>query len=263
MFDFLYFAVSWVLLRWHQLFTIIGLPADGGANWALSIALLVVTARLLLFRFVLGQVRYLRRMQQVQPKIDALRSKHRNDKAALQRELLALQQAEGLNPLAGCLPVLAQWPVILGLLHVLRHLAAAASPAYQLAHPGRLTLYGFTRTQTLSAAQAKVFGAPLAAHLLSGASGVTAALIVAVALVSAAATYLTQRLIRAAQVVAPQGTAATVQRWTAVLIPLGTLGSALFFPLGVLWYWLVSNAWTAGQQAYLAWRHPPESARAR
>jgi len=48
--DFLYTAVSWVLLRWHALFSAIGLDSAGGLNWALSIIFLVVTARVLLFR---------------------------------------------------------------------------------------------------------------------------------------------------------------------------------------------------------------------
>ena len=56
MFDFLYTGVSWVLLRWHHLFTFLGLDKDSGLNWALSIVFLVITARLLLFRFFVKQV---------------------------------------------------------------------------------------------------------------------------------------------------------------------------------------------------------------
>jgi YidC/Oxa1 family membrane protein insertase len=72
-FDFLYTAVSWVLLRWHQLFTAVGLDKDGGLNWALSIVFLVITARILLFRFFVKQVHYQRHMQLMQPKILMLR----------------------------------------------------------------------------------------------------------------------------------------------------------------------------------------------
>ena len=51
MLDPLYTAVSWVLLRWYQLFTLLGMSKTSGTTWALSIIMLVVTARLLLFRF--------------------------------------------------------------------------------------------------------------------------------------------------------------------------------------------------------------------
>ena len=83
MLNFLYVAVSWVLLRWHQLFTAIGLDKNSGLNWSLSIVFLVVTARLLLFRLFIKQVHYQRHMQEMQPKIQALRDKYKNDRAEM------------------------------------------------------------------------------------------------------------------------------------------------------------------------------------
>src|SRR3978361_2389407 len=121
--DFLYTAVSWVLLRWYQLFTFLGLGKDSGLTWALSIIMLVVTARLLLFRFFVKQVHYQRRMQEMQPKIKKLQEKHKGDKATLQREMMALQQSEGFNPISGCLPMLLQIPVFIALFHVLKHMS--------------------------------------------------------------------------------------------------------------------------------------------
>lgn len=267
MLDFLYIAVSWVLLRWHQLFTAIGLNQDSGLNWTLSIVFLVITARLLLFRMFIKQVHYQRHMQEMQPKISALREKHKGDKAELQRQMMKLQQDEGFNPLSGCLPMFLQIPVFIGLFHVLRHLAAAASLSYQRSYPDRLTLYTFTHNETLSAAKANLFGAPLAAsfhdpssliHLLGGSPSTTRWLILALLLVSAAATMGTQLLARASATVTPEGTAATIQKAMLYLIPLGVLASGLLFnfPLGVLLYWFTSNLWTLGQQAYIIRFHP-------
>src|SRR3978361_2187920 len=121
--DFLYTAVSWVLLRWYQLFTLLGMSKTGGLTWALSIIMLVVTARLLLFRFFVKQVHYQRRMQEMQPKIKKLQEKHKSDKATLQREMMALQQSEGFNPISGCLPMLFQFPIFISLFHVLNHIS--------------------------------------------------------------------------------------------------------------------------------------------
>ena len=123
MLDFLYTAVSWVLLRWYQLFTLLGMSKTGGLTWALSIIMLVVTARLLLFRFFVKQVHYQRRMQEMQPKIKKLQEKHKGDQATLQREMMALQQAEGFNPISGCLPMFLQIPVFIALFHVLKHMS--------------------------------------------------------------------------------------------------------------------------------------------
>ncbi len=123
MLDFLYTGVSWVLLRWHDLFTFLGLSSGSGLNWSLSIIFLVITARVALFRFFLKQVHYQRNMQEMQPRLQAIKEKYKNDRQAQQREMMRLQQEEGFNPLAGCLPMLLQIPIFISLFHVLRHLS--------------------------------------------------------------------------------------------------------------------------------------------
>lgn len=265
MLDFLYTAVSWVLLRWHQLFTAIGLDEKGGLNWALSIVFLVITARLLMFRFFVKQVHYQRKMQQMQPRIQKLREQYKNDRQGMQREMMKLQQEEGFNPLAGCLPMLLQIPIFISLFHVLRHLANSVH--LQPPNP-KLTLYSFTSSETLHGAQAKLWGAPLAASLrdsahkvhdlLGGDVSSTRVVTIVLVVVSSAATYFTQVLVRRGQATAPEGTAATIQKVMLYFIPVSVLFSGLIFPLGVLLYWFTSNVWTLGQQAYINKFHPHE-----
>jgi YidC/Oxa1 family membrane protein insertase len=262
--NFLYTAVSWVLLQWHHLFNLIGLDPNGGLNWALSIVFLVVTARLLLFRLFIKQVKYQRHMQTMQPKIQALRKKYKGDKGEMQRQMMALQQEQGFNPLSGCLPMFLQFPIFIGLYHVLRHLANSVN---RPSTDPRNALYSFTPAETLSAAKSKLFGAPLAGRLtdspaqikiLGGERSVTIAVILVLVLISASATFVTQRLVRAGNPIQPEGNAALIQKAMLYLIPVGTLGSGLFFPLGVLLYWFTSNSWTMGQQFYVNKFHPHE-----
>src|ERR1700712_3809385 len=151
------------------------MDTGGGITWALSIVFLVITARLLLFRFFLKQVQYQRHMQELAPQIAKLKEKHKGDRQKLQQEMMKLQQEQGLNVLAGCLPMFLQIPGFLGLFHVLRHLAN--SSGYKPPFPDRahdlLTLYGFSVNETLSAAQAKLFGsAPLASSFHDSAAKV-------------------------------------------------------------------------------------------
>jgi len=268
--DPLYIAVSWVLLRWHQLFTTIGMATDSGATWALSIVFLVITARLLLFRLFVKQVHYQRNMQHMQPKMKELRAKYKGDRAELNRQIMKLQQEEGFNPVAGCLPMFLQIPVFLGLYHVLRHLSNSAALCTPNGNgtSGLLHLYTFTRTEACSAAQAKLFGAPLVASfrdtahqvlVLGGELTTTRAVILPLLIISAAATFATQLMVRANATAEPEGTAATVQRIMLYGIPLGVMASGLLypFPLGVLLYWFTSNLWTLLQQAYIIRFHPP------
>ena len=84
----------------------------------------------------------------------------------------------------------------------------------------------------------------------------TRVVIIVLVVISAAATFYTQILVRQSQVTVPVGTAATVQRLMLVGIPVSVLFSGLFFPLGVLLYWFTSNVWTMGQQLYINKFHP-------
>ena len=90
---------SWVLLRWYELFGWLGMDPNSGLTWGLSIVFLVVTIRLLLFRFFIKQVHSQRKMQEVQPKIAALREKYKNDRQTLSQEMMKLQKEEGFNPI--------------------------------------------------------------------------------------------------------------------------------------------------------------------
>jgi YidC/Oxa1 family membrane protein insertase len=277
--DFLYTAISWVLLRWHDLFSALGFSDTGNSAWAwiLSIVFLVITARLALVRLFIKQVHYQRHMMKMQPKIQKIREKYKNDRAEMQRQMMEMQQAEGFNPLSGCLPMFLQIPIFIALYHTLRHLANTAAPLangktlcgdYQNSH--LLTLYGFTKDETCSAATAKLFGAPLASSFhdsdelirsLGGDNPTQVRVVLVVLLVvSAAATLVTQLLVRWNNPVQPEGTAATVQKAMLYLIPVGVLASGLLFnfPLGVLLYWFTSNLWTLGQQAYIIRYHPHE-----
>jgi len=264
--NFLYYAVSWVLLLWHSLFTKIGISPNSGLNWSLSIVFLVVTARLLLFRMFIKQVHYTRHMQEMQPQIQKLREKYKNDKAEMQRQMMQLQQEQGFNPISGCLPMFLQIPVFIGLFHVLRHLSNSVGlcDRQDFSNP-RLSLYGFSPAQTCSAAQAKLLGAPLAAslhdsalkiHQLGGSVSATRTVTLVLVVISAAATFWTQRLVMSRATTVPTGNAATVQKLMQVFIPISVLFSGFIFPLGVLLYWFTSNTWTLLQQVYINKYHP-------
>ncbi|CAN5458991.1 membrane protein insertase YidC [soil metagenome] len=268
MLDPLYTAVSWVLLRWYQLFTLLGMPKTGGLTWALSIIMLVVTARLLLFRFFVKQVHYQRRMQEMQPKIKKLQEKHKGDKATLQREMMALQQSEGFNPISGCLPMFLQIPIFIALFHVLKHMSNSIGLKVDSGARG-LTLYGFSAQQTYDAAHSKLFGAPLAASLhesstkilsINGNVTSTRTVTIILVIVSAAATFITQRAVIANAPTPAEGQAAMIQKLMLVGIPISVVFSGFIFPLGVLLYWFTSNLWTMGQQFYIFRFHPHPSA---
>ncbi len=259
----LYIAVSWVLLRWHDAFVWLGLDGNSGITWALSIVLLVVTIRLLLFRFFIKQVHSQRKMQEVQPKIAALREKYKNDRQALSQEMMKLQKEEGFNPLGGCLPILMQAPVFLALFHVLRTVGGDKERALY-------EEYTWTTAQAESAGNATVFGAPIASAFsdprdlvseITGASALATQIVAVVLIIlMVAATYITQRQVMSRSTATLDAQQAMIQKLLLYGMPASLLVSGFFFPIGVLFYWFTNNLWSMGQQFYILKRMPHPNA---
>ncbi|MDM4721703.1 membrane protein insertase YidC [Micromonospora sp. WMMA1363] len=259
--DWIYYAISWILLVWHRAWEAIGVP-DGavlGTNWAwiLAIVFLVVTVRVILFPVFVKQIKSQRAMQALQPQVKALQEKHKGDRETLQKEMMELYRKEKANPLMGCLPMFLQIPVFLGLFHVLRRL----SPSNDLK-----TLYGWSVDQFESASAAKLFTAPIAGKFGStaaelaalGANGTTVKVMAGVlVLVMMGTTYLTSRqmILKTGWAEDPQQR--MIQRLMLYGIPLSLLVSGAIFPIGVIIYWVTNNLFTLAQQQWVLRKFPP------
>ncbi|WP_336032463.1 membrane protein insertase YidC [Geodermatophilus sp. FMUSA9-8] len=257
MLDWLYTAIAFVMKTWHSVFSTFLDPA-AGITWALSIVFLVVTVRLILFPLFVKQVKSQRAMQEIQPEIQKLRKQYGADRQGFSQAMMALQKERGVNPLAGCLPILPQIPVFLSLFHVLRRL-----------RPGADGLYSWSDELTDQAARAELFGAPISSSFnmtgqkatdilaLPGVSqgGIrTVALILMV--IMCVTTYITQKQIMARS--GPvEGQAAMVQKLLLYGMPISLFVTGFFFPIGVLLYWMTNNLWTLGQQFFILRKLPP------
>jgi YidC/Oxa1 family membrane protein insertase len=259
--DWIYYGISWILLRWNALWEFIGIPKDRflGTNWSwvLAIVFLVVTVRVILFPVFVKQIKSQRAMQALQPKVKELQNKHKGDRETLQKEMMELYKTEKANPLMGCLPMFLQIPVFLGLFHTLRRL----SPTNE----GK-TLYGWTAQQFTDATHASLFTAPLPSKFGSSAAeltalqanGTTVKIIAGVlVLVMMTTTYLTSRqmILKTGWAEDPQQK--MIQRLMLYGIPLSLLVSGSLFPIGVVIYWVTNNLFTLGQQQWVLRKFPP------
>ena len=95
------------------------LSGIGLASFGWAILLLTVAVRAIFFPIAHKQYESMAKMRRVQPQVEELRKKFKDDPAKQQQELMALYQREKVNPLAGCLPVLLQIPVFYALYKVL------------------------------------------------------------------------------------------------------------------------------------------------
>jgi YidC/Oxa1 family membrane protein insertase len=114
-----------VLIGLYKLFEFLHIPGPLG----FAVIGLTLIIRLLLYPLMAAQLRSAKKMAKIKPHMDALSVKHKGDKAALQQAQMALYKEHGVNPAAGCLPLLIQMPVLIALYNVF----------YQVLNNGNLT----------------------------------------------------------------------------------------------------------------------------
>lgn len=84
-------------------------------NYGVAIIVLTVLTKVLFYPLTVKSLRSMKAMQALQPQVNALRSKHKSDARKLQEETLALYRRHKVNPMGGCLPMVAQIPIFYAL----------------------------------------------------------------------------------------------------------------------------------------------------
>ena len=253
-------VVEAILVIFHTFWSAIGLDPDAGGTWVLSIVGLVLVIRAALIPIFVRQIKAQRRMLEVAPQIKKIQDKYKGKKdqfsrEAMSRETMALYKNTGTNPLSSCLPLLIQMPIFFSLFSVLsgaQHVNADGShnPGIGLLNQELSTSFGTS----------SLFGiAPL--HLsISTAEGNVAVIVIAVIMIvlMTASQFITQLQIMSRNQSAEMKASPMYrqQRILLYILPLVFAFSGFTFPLGVMFYWLVSNFWTMGQQ-FLVIRNMP------
>ncbi len=256
MLNFIYYPVSAILWFWHEAFGYLLGPGSGVA-WTLAVVFLVFTLRALLFKPFVSQVRSMRKMQEFAPEIQKLKKKYGDDRQKMAAEMQKLQTQHGVNPLGGCLPVLVQIPVFIGLFQVLRSFNRDFLTPEQNEQIGN---YVFSAADVRSFLGADLFGVPLSSYITESSQLLArygdisrwqiAAVAVPLTIVAGILTHLTAKHSvqrqNPAQAENPQ--AQLMNKLMVYLLPLGVVAGGPFFPVAILIYWLSNNLWTLAQQ---------------
>ena len=249
----LFDAVAWVIMRIHAVLSV-PFGASSGAAWGLSIVFLVMFMRLIMVPLFIKQVNAQRKMQAHMPQLQEIRKRYKNDKQRLNEETMKFYKENGINPLGGCLPLVAQLPVFWALFNVLRAIADWT--------PGHTPPYGLTVPVVESAREARIFTASLADKFLFPLPHQTLQsriVILIFVLASAATTYLTMRQSAKRGMMQqtppdPDNPAANISanmgKYMQYIAPFFAL-SGLYWQFGLVIYWLTTNVWTLGQQHIL------------
>jgi YidC/Oxa1 family membrane protein insertase len=226
-------------------------PLLGGLAAAAAIVGFTMAVRLLLLPLSYRAMRGIAAQARVAPLVADLRKRYAGQPDRLQRELTAAYQAEGTSMLAGCLPLLVQWPAFSVLSLLFRSRNVGGAPNTLLTH--------------------HLFGAPLAGYWLGGAGPFSAqgAVFAGLFVLLAGIGWVSARVARHASdmlavtspaatagTAASTGTAAAAGAQAALIraLPFATVAIAAFVPLAAGLYLATSTAWTLAERAVLGSR---------
>jgi YidC/Oxa1 family membrane protein insertase len=247
--DTVLWPIKWVieaiLVGWHSLLAAVGMDPAAGLTWVLSIVGLVLVVRAALIPLTVRQIKSQRRMMEIAPQLKKIQDKYKGktdqfSREAMQRETMDMYKKAGTNPLAGCMPMLVQIPIFFGLFSVLNN-AQNGTRGVGLLDDRLAAQFG----------SASIFDlAPLHDTFVTASTPVVQIIAISMVILMTASQFITQLQIMSKNQ-SPEMKASPMykqQRVLLYLLPLVFAFSGFTFPLGVMFYWLVSNFWTMGQQ---------------
>lgn len=214
-------------------------PVFGVHSWGWAIIGLTLLVRILLLPLAIKQTRSMKAMQKLQPQLKAIQDKYKTDRDMMrkdpekyrarkqkqQQEMMALYQAEGANPAASCLPLLAQAPIFLALFWTLNgNPELNGAPFY------------FITDVTSGGLEKVVSVAGWPGWLL-------------ILLMSGTMFFSQKQMMARNKAAMADNPMAQQQKILLYVMPVFLAAVSFQFPLGILLYWVTTNLWQIVQQA--------------
>ena len=185
--------------------------AVGFANYGIAIILMTILVKAIMYPLTAKQVRSMKAMQELQPALKKLQKDYKNNPQLLQQKMAELYKESGVNPLAGCLPLLIQMPILMGVYYCLYGYTYSGDPTF-------LWLTSLSDTDPL--------------YVLP--------------ILSALTTYIQQK-----QTMANNGQDNQQMKIMSYMMPLFIGWISLNFPSGLVVYWVTMNICQIAQQWYM------------
>lgn len=123
--DFLSGIMQAGLTFFYDITIMMGLP-----NYGLAIILLTAVIKMALYPLTVKQVKSMKGLQDLQPKIKELQEKYKGNPEKLNKEMASFYKQAGVNPLAGCLPLLVQMPILIAIFFAIRDYNYVNEPSF-------------------------------------------------------------------------------------------------------------------------------------
>ena len=210
LFGALVHGITWLLTKLYE-----GTAAVGVPSYGLAIILLTVLIRVVLYPLNYKQMHSMAALQRLQPKLKEIQEKYKKDPQKLQQKMLELYRENGVNPMAGCLPLLIQLPILFALYRALLNLFKTSNVQH------------LNFLYVINLAERGSFADPVTL-ILPVLAGVT--------------TWWQMRLT-------PQASGQEqTQRMMSTIMPVMFAYISFTLPAGLALYWVVFNLLSVGQQ---------------
>ncbi len=234
-------AAAWLVSQFYNL----------TSDYTAAIALVAVVIMMLIFPLTLKSTKSMLEMQKVQPEMKRLQQQHRNDRQKLNEEMMKLYQEHKVNPLASCLPLLAQMPIFLIMFRVLHGLTKKTADG--TFDPDYISKTGELYTSLLGKTEMRSLGldlslTPLKAIQDNAATGVIYALLV----VALMGLYFVQQRMIASRTVSPTMSASQQKLMQYLPVFFGVF--QFFFPVALVVYYFAQTIVRIAQQSYITRR---------
>ncbi len=224
-----------LLELFNKAFVSVGVPY----TWGFAIIGVTLFLRLLMLPLTLKSMGSMRRMQELQPKLDELKKKYKNDQQKLLQAQQELYREAGVNPLGGCLPMLIQMPILFGFYYAVRELAQSG----QLVHQGFFWIPDLSFPD-ISKGLSWIWPLPPS----SGWDTAIRYLILPILLV---VTQIATQKLSTAQSNASQNPQANAMNQMMWVMSIMFFYITLTVPAGLTLYWVASNVLGVAQQLYV------------
>jgi YidC/Oxa1 family membrane protein insertase len=246
----------------------------------LAIILLTVAVRVLLLPLSIKQTRSMREMQRIQPEVKRIQAKYKGNRQKMNEEMMALYKEHNVNPFGGCLPLVMQFPVLIGLFYVIRtplkymgfseKTGAALDVSGIMETVQNSALADALRSTALevnqflgirldcSSSAALSRADPSGVGEICGTGFVSAMPYLVLVALMGLTTWYQQKQMQATRGAGDNPQAQQMQLFMRIM-PVMLMFFAFSFPSGVVLYWLTTNVWTIAQQRIVLRAVPPEA----
>mgnify|MGYP006279223695 CR=1 FL=1 len=201
----------------------IGLDFKLISGYAIAIIIATIILKFILLPLTLKQTKSMKNMQKIQPKLQELQKKYKDDKETLNMKTMELYKEHKVNPFGGCLPIIIQFPIIIGFFNVLRNpvkFVFENQEAYDVLNKSFLWINNLKDPDK---------------WILPVLAAIT--------------TYLQSKMMSTSS--SGDDKAQSTQKTMTMIMPIMILFFARNFPAGLALYWVVSNSFQIVQQYFI------------